>query len=160
MKLLNERWRTAVGGYSIPNDVSPEEALLQEVHRAAGHVAFLEASIGAQVPEALAGAWMRYKRASTITGVSTQEIESLEELQVYIGVYMELYYEERRMLLKAAETALRAGVEERKVRIQESQAELVGTAISAMLRDLGHDINDPTVRAVAYRAMQALEGAA
>jgi len=56
------------------------------------------------------------------------------------------------------EAALRAGVEERRVRIAERQADQIGLAISQMLRELGHDPTDSNVRGIAFRALQLASG--
>jgi hypothetical protein len=97
-----------------PIEVDPSEALLQEVHRAAGYVAWLSAKV-ATLDEA---------DLFEPTPVGHQASALLRELQ-----------HEREMLRRAAESALKAGIAERQVRVAESQAQILAGVIRAVLSD-------------------------
>lgn len=53
------------------------------------------------------------------------------------SIWLDLYDRERKHLVAVATAAIRAGVEERRVRLAESQGELLAGAIRAILTDLG-----------------------
>lgn len=95
-------------GYGAALDVSPQEALLQEVRRTGGHVAWLAEQIGF---------W---------------EMDTSEAIDSVRAQWIELYHTERLMLVKVAKAAVDAGVEERKVRLAEQQGALIFQAFNAM----------------------------
>ena len=53
------------------------------------------------------------------------------------NIWLKLYQQERAHLVKVCESAIRAGIEERRVRLAEEQGQLVAHAIRAILTDLG-----------------------
>jgi hypothetical protein len=96
--------------YGAERNVNPFMAILDEVRRAAGHVAWL----GAKVAEA------------------PSDADLLDEW----APWLRLYQKERANLLKASETAVRLGLEERVVRVEERRAELVARVLLATLEAL------------------------
>lgn len=87
-------------------EVSPEEALLEEVRRTAGHVRFLEAAIALEMdPDLAARAQFRYER-------------------------------ERKHLVGTCQIALHAGIEERAVRLAERMGDQLAELIRGLLNDL------------------------
>lgn len=96
--------------YGAERGINPFVALLEEVRRAAGHVAWLGAKV-AQAPsdEALLDEWAPWVR---------------------------LYNREREALRKAAGDAVKLGLEERVVRVEERRAELVARVLLATLEQL------------------------
>jgi hypothetical protein len=94
--------------------IDPIEALLAEVHRAAGHVEWLGALIRQQAPEALV--------EETAVGRQTSAL-------------LRLYQQEREMLRRACESAIKAGVAERQVKIAEDQARMLAAAVQAVFND-------------------------
>jgi hypothetical protein len=145
------------GTYGDPLDVDPGIELLNEVKRTAGHVAWLRNKIEYADPEALASNYWTYKR-STESSISRTELEHDPEAQKrqYIGVWMELYQRERMHLVRACQIAIQCGIEDRKVRIVERQAEHIGRVIYGLLEDVGLDPTQPDVRTKAAKwLMQA-----
>lgn len=96
--------------YGVEQGINPFVALLAEVRRAAGHVAWLGAKV-AQAPsdESLLDEWAPWLR---------------------------LYHKERAALLKASETAVRLGLAERVVKVEERRAELVARVLLSTLEAL------------------------
>jgi hypothetical protein len=94
----------------VEQGINPFVALLAEVRRAAGHVAWLGAKV-AQAPsdESLLDEWAPWLR---------------------------LYHKERAALLKASETAVRLGLAERVVKVEERRAELVARVLLSTLEAL------------------------
>jgi hypothetical protein len=96
--------------YGAERGINPFMALLEEVRRAAGHVAWL--------------------------GVKVSEAPTDESLLEDWAPWLRLYRGEREALRKASETAVRLGLEERVVRVEERRAELVARVLLATLEAL------------------------
>lgn len=96
--------------YGAEHDVNPFIALLQEVRRSAGHVAWL----GAKVAEA----------------------PSDDDLLDEWAPWLRLYHKERGMLAKASEMAVRLGLAERVVQVEERRAELIARVLLSTLEEL------------------------
>ncbi len=97
--------------YGAERDINPFIALLEEVRRTAGHVA-----------------WLGWK----VEGAPTDDAL----LDTHVG-WLRLYQKEREHLVKVSETAIRLGLEERVVRMEERKAELMARAFIAALEELG-----------------------
>jgi hypothetical protein len=100
----------AVRTYGLPVDVAPEDALLEEVHRTAGHVAYLNGIIGDFSSKDELRQW-----------ASTGEEGGYWRQSVWV----ELYRHERAHLVAVCKAAISAGIEERRVQLAEKQGELV-----------------------------------
>lgn len=96
----------AVATYGLPREIDPSEALLEEVFRTAGHVAWIEAQVHALPPD-----------------------------QVAADPLVSLYHVERRHLVQVCDAAVRAGIEERRVRLEERRAALMADVIRKVLDD-------------------------
>jgi hypothetical protein len=97
--------------YGAERGVNPYVALLEEVRRTAGHVAWL--------------------------GMKVAEAPSDDALLESHNQWLKLYQQERGHLLKVTETAVRLGLEERIVKVEERKAELMVRAFVASLQELG-----------------------
>jgi len=121
----------AVKTYGLPVDVSPTEALLDEVKWTAGHVAWLRERI--QEFEAGALSWGKtaevVKDSGEFPGTDTTHSAAPP-------VLLELYQRERKHLLDVCKAAIGAGLEERRVRLAESQGAMLAGVIRAILGDL------------------------
>lgn len=93
--------------YGAERGINPFVALLEEVRRAAGHVAWLSAKV-AQAP-------------------------SDDSLLNEYAPWLRLYKSERAALVKASESAIKLGLAERVVRVEERRAELVARVLLATL---------------------------
>jgi hypothetical protein len=130
----------AVKQFGLPRAVEPHEALLEEVHRAAGSVAWLGETVG------------QLDRNQLVHGI-TRTVQLPDgsrtvEARAAINLWVKLYQEERDRLVRVAKAAIDAGVEERQVRLAEAQAQQLAQVIRAILMDLGHDLADENVRKV------------
>lgn len=153
---------SAVRTLGLPKDIDPGKALLDEIHWTAGHVAWLrekvqelstvktltrgtddkttwnkdgdeefhEGSDESSNPNAHSLVWgqteYRDKTGGEDAGQTVVE-------QATINIWYQLYLKEREHLAKVCALALRAGIEERKVKLAESQGALVAEAIRAIL---------------------------
>ncbi len=117
--------------YGLPVDVSPTEALLDEVKWTAGHVGWLRARV--QELETSAVAWgtrsIVDRQGGEFPGVDTTDAAAPH-------VLIDLYQRERKHLVDVCAKALQAGIEERRVRLAESQGALIADVIRRILGDL------------------------
>jgi hypothetical protein len=108
----------AVTTYGLPLDMDPRDALLDEVHRTAGHVAWLAARVASLPPDGLVGS------ADAEEGAGASP-------------YLALYQRERRHLREVCRDAIAAGLAERQVQLAERQGAALAGAVRAILADLG-----------------------
>lgn len=107
--------------YGEPIDTDPISALLDEVSRTAGHIAWLGKLIGtAKVP----------------LDRDPGDLD-LPELPPNVAGWLVIYHSERAQLVRVAKAALDAGVNERLVQIAEFQGERLAGAVEEILRRLG-----------------------
>lgn len=114
----------AVVTLGLPRDITPTEALLEEVRWTAGHVEWLRARVAELEQDDLSWGTTKVKTGGDDAG-TTQEAKP--------SVWYELYARERDRLVKVCEATIRAGVEERRVRLAESQGALVVGVIQRVL---------------------------
>lgn len=113
--------RAAVAVYGLPVDADPRDALLAEVHRTAGHVAWLGARVAALTPAQLVG---RHDQGDEDPGGPGP------------SPWLVLYQRERRHLREVCRDALAAGVAERQVQLAEATGARLAEVIRAILADL------------------------
>ena len=115
----------SVATYGLPRDIDPAAALLEEVHRTAGHVAWLAGKVAELDDEALVWgtAEIAEKGATEFPGTDTKE-------SARPSVWLDLYHRERAHFVKVSKAALDAGVSERLVQLAEQQ----GTMLAEVMR--------------------------
>lgn len=130
----------AVQAFGLPEVVDPNAALLAEVHRTAGHVAWLadlvaniEHDLDADDPRS---GLLQYRRKDGILWQAP-------------SVWVELYQTERRHLVAVCAAALKAGVEEREVQIAQEQGRLVAELIHRVIAAVPAEHQDVARRAAA-----------
>lgn len=126
-----EAARNAVGTYGLPRNVDPATALLEEVHRTAGHVEWLGQVVGALKQKALVWGRTKKKIGGDDRGTTFQAGEN---------AFLALYNKERAHLVRVTAEAIKAGVEERRVRVEEHRAEMVVTMLGSIFDNL--DLTD------------------
>ncbi len=132
-------------------DISPEQALLDEVQRAAGMVAFYQARVE-EVAEGGSDQLVWGHTKSKMGG--DDEGETWEAGPV---VWLQLFNEERDRLVKVCAAALRAGIEERRVKLAEQQGILVAAVIRRILVRLNlTDVQQGMVATVVPEELRAL----
>lgn len=140
-RLAREAAERAVASYGLPREVEPQEALLEELHRTAGHVAWLAVSVRELERQELYG-----PVGGSQFGFPRQEPH----------VWIRLYQEERKHFAEVAKICIAAGIEERRVRLAEDQARELARVVTAILTDLGHDLTEERTREVVR--LRLLEG--
>jgi hypothetical protein len=123
--------RKAVETYGLPRDISPTDALLEEVRYSAGHVAWLRAKVAELEAADLVWGMTEQvdKGATEFSGVDTTHAAA-------VNVWLELYFRERKHLLDLTKTAISVGIEERRVRLAEAQGALMNDVIRRILARL------------------------
>lgn len=107
-----------------PVDVSPTEALLDEIRWTAGHVKWLRERV--QDLEEAQLTW-----GTTRTEQSADDSKTIQTASP--SVVYDLYARERTHLVNVTAAALKAGVEERRVRLAEQQGDLITQVIRTAL---------------------------
>lgn len=126
-RLAEQEATRQVKTLGLPIDITPTEALLQAVQFTAGHVAWLRSKVEELDDKQLVWGETKVKEGGDDRG-TTQEAKP--------SVWYTLYAAERDRLVRESSAALRAGVEERKVRLAESQGDLVVAVIRRILDGL------------------------
>lgn len=130
----------AVQTLGIKVETTPTEALLEEVRWTAGHVQWLRAKVQELEDKAAEAedeghplVWgltsKTEKNASEFAGTDYTE-------EAAPSIWYTLYLKERQHLVAVSSAAIKAGVEERMVRLAERQGDMVFMAITAILKDL------------------------
>jgi hypothetical protein len=108
-RLAHAEAEKAVQTYGLSREIGPEEALLEEVHWTAGHVAWLR--------QVVAELEQKELRQYVPTGEQGGKWD--------VSVWVELYQRERSHLVGVCKAAIAAGIAERAVRLEERRGELV-----------------------------------
>jgi len=120
--------RKAVETYGLPRDISPTDALLEEVRYSAGHVAWLRAKVA------------ELEAADLVWGITEETDKGATEFpgtdttrSATVNMWLDLYFRERKHLLDLTKTAIAVGIEERRVRLAEAQGSLMNDVIRRIL---------------------------
>lgn len=126
--LADRQARKAVETYGLPRDISPTDALLEEVRYSAGHVAWLREKVAElEAADLVWGVTEEVeKNASEFAGTDTTRSAT-------VNVWLDLYFRERKHLLDLTKTAITVGIEERRVRLAEAQGALMNSVIRRIL---------------------------
>lgn len=126
-RLVEERIRTAMVTYGAPIEITPADALLSVVHSTAGHVSWLQDQVAELEEHDLIWGTTQIKTGGQDGGTTEAAVPH---------VLLVLYQQERDRLIRASAEAIRCGIEERRVKLAESQGALVAGVIRAILGDL------------------------
>lgn len=118
----------AVTTLGLPQDIDPGKALLDEIARTYGAVKWLEAKVRELEPDQLV-----WGKVSHREGVGPEGPVDVTEHKAEFNAWYRLYCEERDRLARVAALALKAGIEERRIKLAESQGDLVAQAIRSIL---------------------------
>ncbi len=121
----------AMESFGVPVEVDPHTALLQELHRTAGAVAWLGAIVADLDQDDVVWGRTRVKTGGDDAG-TTHEAGA--------NVWVRLWQEERRHLVAVSAACVKAGIEERRIQVVEAQAVLLAGTVSRILERL--DLSD------------------
>lgn len=129
--------KQAQNHFALPIDVDPAQALLDEVHRTAGLVQWLQSKVNDVVGD-IDGT----VEHPLVWGQTEHKAKrGFEEGDTYtnkaaVNTWYELWIAERKHLIAVCKAALDAGIEKRRVEIAEKQGELLAAVIRGILTDL------------------------
>lgn len=121
---------TAATRFGVPIDTTPQQALLDEVQRTAGMVAYY----GAKAQEVA-----DRDHAALVRGVTREENRegfqagSTRVIEAAPNIWLTLWNDERDRLVRVSAAAIKAGIEERRVQLAEQQGQLIAAAIRRVL---------------------------
>lgn len=127
----------AMTTYGLSREVDPGMALLEEVHRTAGHVAWL---------------------AVKVANLTEDELVVMTAIGPAKNPYLMQYERERAHLAKVSADAVRCGLEARQVALAERLGEQVLVAMRGFAAELGHDPDDPKVVEAGARHLRLVAG--
>lgn len=126
-RMAEQEVRDLAVTYGLPVETTPEQAILDEVQRTAGHVQWLEQQVRSMTKGELVWGMTKSKEGGDDAGTTEEAVPP---------VLLRLYQEERKHLVTVCAAAMRAGIEERRVKLAEQQGALVAQVIRAVLADL------------------------
>lgn len=137
-KAEREEAEEAVAVYGLPREIEPQAALLEEIHRTAGHVTYCGDRIRElEAAELTFGTFKDSARTIGVAGGDGQQVERRVERRARITALLDLYHRERKHLVDVCRVAIAAGIAERQVRLAEQQGALIAQVIRGVLDDLG-----------------------
>lgn len=135
--------------FGVPVEVDPHSALLQELHRTAGAVAWLGAQVQSLETEDIVWGVTREKIGGDDHG-TTRESKP--------NAWYVLWAAERKHLTDVAAACVKAGIEERRIRLAEDQGRLLASVVEQVLEALGLDERQrglvPVVVPQAFRRLE------
>lgn len=129
--------------YGNPREVEPEAALLEELARTAGHVDWLGEVVGDLDQQAMVGP----------VGGGSESFPRWEP-----SVWIRMYQAERDHLAQVAAACIKAGIEERRVRLAEQQGQLLAQVIRGVLTELGVPLEAEKTKKAVRRHLTLVEG--
>lgn len=129
---------SAVATYGLPIDIPPAEALLNEVYRTYGHIAWLQVRISRLDERELI--WGRTEEVSE-PDIKNEDGDTVAarittKSRAQAHIYLEMYQKERRHLREVCRDALAAGVNQRMLDVFERTADSFMSVFDAVLGDL------------------------
>lgn len=159
--------RRATATYGLPIDIDPLDALLGELARTAGHVAWLGQLVASlehhddPKPTVLGDGGDRDPDEPHASRSGLKQYTRTEKFTVeQESVWVRMYRDERKHLASVAGALLKAGVDERRVKLAERQGELLAKAFRAFATALGLDPGEERVRTAMRASLMLVQGAA
>ena len=118
-----KRAKKARDTLGLPVEIDPATALLEEVWRSQGHVVWL-------------GEMVKRLRAKDLSWGRTKRDHQGTTYEAKTNAYVALYNDERKHLVRVSAEAVKAGVEEKRLSLEESRANLIVTMLAGIFDDL------------------------
>lgn len=123
-RLAERKAALAVETFGLPRVVDPHEALLEELHRTAGAVAWL----GAVVAD--------LERGAVVWGITMTKTGGEDHgttRAAGVNTWVQLWQDERKHLVDVSKACVSAGIEERRIRLAESSGQLLASVVQSIL---------------------------
>lgn len=115
-------------GLGLARDIDPHTALLEELHRTAGVVAWISHRVADLDPEGII--WGLQERQH---GFEKDFMTDLTTEGVGLHMWVQLWHKERQHLLNVSKACISAGIEERRVRLAEQEGQMLAQVLRAVL---------------------------
>lgn len=144
--------RREAGVMGMPLSIEPHEAILECIRISAGEVAYASERISAlEVSEAVGPV------ESSMTRLGENLTTEVRQGPPAVHIWIQVRQHAMDRLVQYSFAALKAGIEERRVRLAEQQGMLLAQAVQGILRELGvHD--RPEVGAVVRKHLTLVAG--
>lgn len=119
--------RAATATFGLPVEVDPQAALLAELHRTAGAVAWLDSIVQGLERDDVTWGKTREKTGGDDHGTTHE---------AGVNVWVQLWQSERKHLAAVARECLKSGIEERRVQLAEDQGRLLAGVVQRILARL------------------------
>lgn len=114
------------GGFDIPEDIAPDDAVFEELRRSVAFVRFIESRMVEWAPTLVTLGIQNYDDKSALQQLPTEE-----------AAWLEVWQRERAHMLRVAKTLSDMGFDERRIALAESQADVVFTLLEKVFDALG-----------------------
>jgi hypothetical protein len=166
-KLAAERAERKLATYGLPRVVDPHTALLEELHRTAGHVAWLGDLVASlhhdddPEPTVLGEGGDRDPTEPHVSRSGLKQYTRTEKFTVeQESVWLRMYRDERAHLARVAKDCIAAGIAERQVQVIEAQGRVLADAFRAFATALGLDPGEDRVRTAMRSSLAVVTGGA
>jgi len=158
-----EKAERAVKTLGLPILTSPQQALLDEIARTAGHVQWLGNRVGNLDPdESTWGRTSEEHKEGTDVGIT--EAGSAIDITTTTkaarpAVWIQLYQQERAHLVHVAKVAIQCGVAERSIKLAEEQGQMIAAVLRQVFEDPELELTEIQIgvaRIVASKALRTL----
>lgn len=134
-KQMTTQLEQKVKTLGLPVTTTPQQALLDELYRTAGTVAWLEAELSKLKPEELTWGRTSEERRTGVGEMETQVDLTVTVRQARPVAMYEMYTRERAHLVHVAKVAIQCGIAERQVKLAEEQGRAIADALRAVFED-------------------------
>ncbi len=147
----------------VPLDIEPHDAILQCIKIAAGEVQYASEQIAKLDPDEAVGAVVttlrRPMKLEKGADADTAMVEEITHSAPALHIWIQARRQAMDRLVQYSAAAIKAGIEERRVKLAESQGQLLIQVIRGVLTELGL-ANDPRAPAVVRRQLTLVAGQA
>jgi hypothetical protein len=155
-----EKAERAVKTLGLPLEgQSPQQVLLDEIARTAGHVRWLGELIANLEPDSV-GWGIAAEEKRTGVGEMETNIDLTTTTKVARpSVWVELYQKERAHLVHVAKVAIQCGIAERQIKLAEEQGHMIANAFRELIEDPELALNAMQVaaaRTIASKVLRAM----
>jgi hypothetical protein len=149
--------RSLADTLGVPEEVDPKEAILREISFSAGHVAWFRRQV-----EALDADTLVWGQTSHRYGEGPEGPIDVTEESAAVNMWLKLYDQERDRFHALCLAAIKVGIDERRVRLEEAKAELLVEGLQWMIGEARKrlDLSEAAVAAltdIVRETMQRLE---
>ncbi len=154
-----ERAERAVKTLGLPVATSPQQALLDEIARTAGHVRWLGDLVGNLDPDESTWGKTGEEHREGVGEMETVIDLTTTTKQARPAVWIQLYQAERSHLVHVCKVAIQCGIAERQIKLAEEQGQMIASVLRSVFEDPELELSVTQVqvaRNVASKALRAL----